>query len=355
MIWSSSAAGSPEGPWPPHLELLGRWGVLPEMERRGAGYFRYNQFCDNDGQLLLRHDLSFYRSSYYRALVLEHPEIEESLLEVAGGHPCLTVWRGVRFDGLSGHDGTGVTVHLHREGQELRVRAAWVVGADGRQSKVREAAGIASAMRPHPYEMLMTYVPRQPQWRETCVRFVGPRGFAGLFMVNGPFDRLALPLPTGTFPAFMQKAPEERQAEIARRAASLRDVPVQWDLTHSYKLWAHHAPTYQRGRVILMGDAIHTFTPMLGMGMNLALEEAETLAPLLAQRRRLAALDEGVLRRAYEGRRRARTHRILTQSTRQGGFQVAGSPLFQQMFRASLRLINRLPALYKAGLRYTFA
>lgn len=341
--------------WPTHMELLERWGVLDEMYRRGAATYRYNEFRDHDGNLLLRHDFAFYQSRYDRVLILEHPEIEESLLHVAGRNPNLTIWRGARFEGLADHDESGATVLLHQGGEAVQVRASWVVGADGRQSRVREAAGIGTTMYPYPYELLMTYVPKDPRWADSCVQFVGPRGFLGIFAVNGPNDRLALPLPAGSFLAFMKQSEEERQAEVSRRAAWLREAPVLWEQSHNYKLYRHHAAAYHRGRVILVGDAVHTFTPMLGMGMNLAFEEAETLAKLLAHRHLRERLSHLTLQQAYEGRRRPRSRRILMESTRQGDLQVGGGALWQAAFRAGLRLAARFPALRTSMMRYTFA
>lgn len=221
--------------------------------------------------------------------MLKHPQIEEALLHAAAAHPNLTVWRGARFDGLTTHDAGGATLRVQREGATAAVHARWVVAADGRQSRVRATAGIESPMRPYPYDLLMTYIPQVERWTDTCAQFQGPRGFLGAFIVNGGVTRLAVPLPGGAVADFLQLPEGGRRAELLRRAPLLEDVPVLWERTHTYRLCAHHAPAYHRGRVILLGDAAHTFTPLLGMGMNLAFADAAGLAPLLAHRGRLGS------------------------------------------------------------------
>lgn len=278
--------------WQPHLELLEQWGVLPEIQRRGAVPVRHNELYDNAGRLLLRHDYGFYRSRFDHGLSLNHPEIEEALLSAAARSPNLTVWRSARFAGIT--------------------------------------------------------------WRDTTAQFSGPEGFLGIFLLNGPDSRVVISLPSGGFPAFMQLPEAERRQAFVRRAPQLRDVPIHWEQVHCYKLYEHHAPAYQQGRVILLGDAAHSFTPMLGMGMNLALEDAAALAPLLAHSARRNALDESVLRREYEGRRRSRNQRVLRESTRQGAFQVAGTRLHHAIFRALCKLYGWSPALREAGFRQLF-
>ena len=341
--------------WPPHMELLDRWGVLPEIWRRGAVPMRASEFYDNDGTLLYRHGLGFFQSRYDHAAVLEHPQIEEALLARGAANPNLTVWRGARVHEVLEHDGAGVTLRVQRDSETVAVRASWAVAADGRGSRIREAAGIESPLRSYPYDLLMTYIPQLPRWIDTCAQFQGPRGFVGVFVVNGPHTRIAFPLPAGTYREFMQQPEEERQAAVARRAPLLRDVPLLWERTHHYKLAEHHAPSYSRGRVILIGDAAHAFTPMLGMGMNLALEDASQLAPLLASRSRLEGLDAVTLRREYEALRRPRNERIKRLSTRQGGLQVDGGPAYQWLFRTTLLLSNRFPQFGETGMRRIFA
>lgn len=339
---------------PAHLELLEEWGALQGLLSRGAEPCWYDELYDNAGNLLLRHDLNWNEGEYPYGLCLEHPEIKEALLEAAATNPNLTIWRGARFDELDSHDEQGVTLRIQQAGRTVLVRASWVVAADGRISRVRQEAGIDSAMHPYPYEILMLRTPKPARWHQTSAQFSGPGGYAGLFVVNGEHYRMAVVLPDGTSQAFLQLPEAERRAEIAKRSVDLARLPILWDHAHSYKLFWHHAPTYVQNRVILMGDAAHSFTPVLGMGMNLALEDARTLAPLLAMQTGVAALTETEVKQRYEALRRPRNQRVLKTSNQQGALFFEGGWVMHRVNAFNMRLLARFPRLQHLAFRMIF-
>jgi len=339
---------------PSHLELLQEWGALEGLRARGAEPCWYDEIYDNNGRLLLRHDLNWDEGKYPYGLCLEHPEIENALLEAGATNPNLTVWRGARFEALREQDDQGVTLRVEQDGREVLVRAAWVVAADGRISRVRQEAGIESVMHPYPYEILMLRTPKPARWHQSSAQFSGPGGYAGLFVVNGEQYRIGLVLPDGTAADYLQRPEPERRAELARRSAALARLPILWEHAHSYKLFWHHAPTYVQNRVILMGDSAHTFTPVLGMGMNLALEDAHALAPLIATRAGLAGLTEAEVKRRYEAVRRPRNQRMLKTCNQQGALFFEGHPVKHRLMALSMRTLARFPQLQHPAFRMVY-
>ncbi len=339
---------------PSHLELLDEWGALEQIRARGAEPCWYDEIYDNAGNLLLRHDLNWNEGKYPYGLCLEHPAIEDALLEAGAANPHLTIWRGARFEGLAGHDDQGVTLRISQDGRAVLVRAAWAVAADGRISRARQEAGIESVMHPYPYEILMLRTPTPSHWHQTSAQFSGPGGFAGLFVVNGEHHRIALVLPDGTAQAFLQLPEAERRAEVARRSVDLAGLPILWEHAHSYRLFWHHAPDYVKHRVILIGDAAHSFTPVLGMGMNLALEDARALAPLLSSRAGLTTLTEPEVQQRYEVVRRPRNQRVLKMSNQQGALFFEGRGLTHKLNAIGLRLLARFPRLQHPSFRLLF-
>jgi 2-polyprenyl-6-methoxyphenol hydroxylase-like FAD-dependent oxidoreductase len=90
---------------------------------------------------------------------------------------------------------------------------------------------------------------------------------------------------------------------------------------------ARPAPTFRRGRTVLLGDAAHAMTPDLGQGGGQAMEDAATLVRLLEAGPVEQALD------AYDRLRRARTGPIAARARRMGRLMQSRSPLRDPLLR----------------------
>lgn len=103
--------------------------------------------------------------------------------------------------------------------------------------------------------------------------------------------------------------------------------------------------------VTLLGDAIHTMTPLLGLGGSTALRDAGLLC------RRLTEVAQGRPVPAavgdYEGAMVDYGFRAVRRSAQFGGFVVSDNPLLRTSFRAALRVATRIPALARRMFRPT--
>jgi 2-polyprenyl-6-methoxyphenol hydroxylase-like FAD-dependent oxidoreductase len=186
-----------------------------------------------------------------------------------------------------------------------RGRYDLVVGADGIHSTVRE---LAFGPGPRPaytgQAVWRATVPRAPEVDSLCM-FYGPRNKAGfnpvsqremyIFLVENapeyvrrPDARLAEALreQLADFRGLMAEAREQ-----VRRPEQIVCRPVESFIA---------PPPWHRGRVVLVGDAIHPTTPHLASGAGIAIEDTIVLAELLASETPLAdALDRFAARR-YE-------------------------------------------------------
>lgn len=89
---------------------------------------------------------------------------------------------------------------------------------------------------------------------------------------------------------------------------------------HKLEKWAihdlPHLPFYNKGRVVLMGDAAHATTPFQGQGVGQAIEDALALKNLLAAVEDISQIRPAF--RAFDLARRARTQSVVTTSRRSG-------------------------------------
>jgi 2-polyprenyl-6-methoxyphenol hydroxylase-like FAD-dependent oxidoreductase len=204
-------------------------------------------------------------------------------------------------------DGTGVGVTF-ADGSAGRYDV--VVGADGIRSWTRRTLGIRLETRPLGMGIWRAYGPRPAGVTRTDLYYGGPSYIAGY-------------CPTGqdTLYAYVVEAATDRSTLTpAERLATMRGLAEAyhgpWDeirdlltdpATVNYTCFETHvlpAP-WNRGRVVLIGDAAHTCPPTLAQGGAQALEDAAVLAELLTTR---DAVDD-TLWDAFTARRydRART------------------------------------------------
>ncbi len=207
------------------------------------------------------------------------PEFERALDGHACAHDCVTVHRGWAADGLVNEpEAATVTIRRSRDGERRTVRARWVVGADGANSFVREAAGITRrdlgfqerwlVVDVEPHDMAaLAELPTACQWcdprRPTTHVQCGPRHRRWEFML----------------------LPGERAQDFAdpARVWALLEPwfsPDDGILTRSavYEFRSMLADKMREGRVLLAGDAAHLTPPFLGQGLCSGLRDAANLA-----------------------------------------------------------------------------
>jgi 2-polyprenyl-6-methoxyphenol hydroxylase-like FAD-dependent oxidoreductase len=219
--------------------------------------------------------------------------VEQVLRRHAEKLPGISIhygWRLVRFS----DDARGIHALVERvaDGKTNNIEAAYLVGADGPRSTVRQALGIGYlgdqeivrdffGGRMHAIYLrapdFYRVVPHPPAWMN--VTFNRERR-AFMAAVDG----------RGEFAFHTQLRPHENADDITddRAAAMFRaavGVPIDLDIL-SRGTWtagfALVAERFQRGRVFIAGDAAHLFTPTGGLGYNTAVEDAVNLGWKLA-------------------------------------------------------------------------
>jgi len=190
------------------------------------------------------------------------------------------------------------------------VRASLVIAADGRGSRMREAAGITvTRWRYKQTGIVCTMGHERPHRGVAHERFLPAGPFAVLPMTDDPEfghrssivwtedERLA--------PAMMALDDEAFSAELGRRFGpyygAVRVLGGRW----SYPLSLLHANRYVAPRLALVGDAAHAIHPIAGQGLNLGIRGVAALAEVVVETARLG-LDIGaadVLERYQRWRR----------------------------------------------------
>jgi 2-octaprenyl-6-methoxyphenol hydroxylase len=200
----------------------------------------------------------------------------------------------------SGDD--GVTIALEN-GDEVVARL--VIGADGRNSLCRAAAGIESDSRAYPQTALTFNLAHARPHRDISTEFHTPQGPFTLVPLPGQRSSLVFvtdPAIAETVAALDGAALAE---ELERRAHSILGKLTPEPGRGVFPLSMETARRFASSRIALIGEAAHVLPPIGAQGLNLGLRDAATIAEIAVDARRAGA-DVGtasVLER-YDGLRR---------------------------------------------------
>jgi 2-octaprenyl-6-methoxyphenol hydroxylase len=185
-----------------------------------------------------------------------------------------------------------------------RVAARLLVGADGRHSLCRAAAGIALDARSYPQLALTWNLGHGRPHDDTSTE---------LHTETGPFTMVPLPGRRSSLvmvidPPAMRRleglADAELAGEIERRSHSILGKIMLEPGRGAFPLMVATARNFTAHRLALVGEAAHAVPPIGAQGLNLGLRDAVTLAELVRSERSAGA-DVGSLTDRYEHARRA--------------------------------------------------
>ncbi|MGB6543850.1 MAG: UbiH/UbiF family hydroxylase [Xanthobacteraceae bacterium] len=199
-------------------------------------------------------------------------------------------------------DGDGVTIKLP-EGV-ARVRLA--IGADGRRSLCRAAAGIGTDRHAYPQTALTLNLAHDRPHQDTSTEFHTESGPFTLVPLPGRRSSLVCVLEPVQAAALAAMSDADLAEEIERRAHSLLGKMRVEDGRGMFALAVETAHSFARQRIALVGESAHVVPPIGAQGLNLGLRDAATLAELVADacRQNVDVGSPSVLAR-YDAQRRA--------------------------------------------------
>jgi len=199
-------------------------------------------------------------------------------------------------------DADGVTVKY--SGGAARVRLA--IGADGRRSLCRAAAGIGTGERAYPQTALTLNLAHARPHDDISTEFHTESGPFTLVPLPGRRSSLVWVVDPARADVLAAMDDAKLAAEIERRAHSLLGKMSVEQGRGVFPLTVETADAVVGARIALVGEAAHVVPPIGAQGLNLGLRDSAAIAELVADARR-DGLDIGaaeVLRR-YQAQRRA--------------------------------------------------
>ncbi|MFF1478957.1 FAD-dependent monooxygenase [Streptomyces sp. NPDC058301] len=287
---------------PGGMDVLDELGVLGAARDRGSRPHRGFQLIDGRRTLL---DIDYHRlgGPHAHLLAIGQQHILEELLTACRRHASFTYLGGHRVNELVREGGrfTGVVADGPR-GVTAAVRAAFVVGADGRYSRTRRLAGIDAGRMDVFDQDVVWFKVDAPGRTVDRVRVHRAAGQAVLVHSSYP-DRLQIgwTVPHRSWNELAARGLPAIKARLTSALPEFADlIEDQLGSLADLKLldvFAGRAAEWVRDGLVLIGDAAHTHSPLGAQGINLALQDAAVLHPVLLD----ALQDAGSGTRTLEG------------------------------------------------------
>ncbi|MFM2151119.1 MAG: hypothetical protein RLZZ187_3425 [Pseudomonadota bacterium] len=337
---------------PPSLDMLDELGLAAPLIAQGLVTPTWQIRRHEDGARAV-FDLGVLKDDTAHPYRLQAEQWKLSRLVLAklgAAHAgAVTLRFGARVNQVV-QDADGVT--LTGEGFDP-IRAAYAVGCDGARSVVRRAMGLDFAGDTYPETTILA-----------TTHFDFSAVFEGLSNVNyvwtqhtafsGTFSLLRVP---GKWRASLYPAPGEaiedalRPEAIERKLQAIHPKATPYEVPdlRPYRIHQRIVESYNRGRLLLAGDAAHLNSPSGGMGMNGgihdAMELAATLAPVWRGEAEAALLDRYTRRRQPVAERE-----ILAQADRNRARMRESDPARRAELLAGLQRTAADPALAREQL-----
>jgi 2-polyprenyl-6-methoxyphenol hydroxylase-like FAD-dependent oxidoreductase len=209
-------------------------------------------------------------------------------------------------------NGRTVGVRVKSPDGDYDLRADLVVACDGRHSTLRESAGLTAREYGAPMDVLWFRMPRNESDPQDTFGIVD-RGHMMVLLNRTDYWQVAFLVPKGSDAALRARsidALRETVAQLAPFLADRKNAIEAWDKVSTLEVQVDRLDRWHKPGLLLIGDAAHAMSPIGGVGINLAIQDAVAAAnaltqPLLGS----GAIDESLL--AQVQRRRGFPVRVV--------------------------------------------
>lgn len=268
---------------PSTLQALYELGLLERFLERS--HTRLTELSGNIGGEVLRFvDFRHLPTKANFVVIMPQWDFLNFLAEEGAKLPTFKLLMQTQATGLveAGGRVTGVTA----TGQDgpLTIEADLVIAADGRASTLREQAGFKVRDLGAPIDVLWMRLPRKPEDANAALGNIGA-GYVFVTIDRGDYFQCAYVVPKGGYEPVRAKGIEAFRARIAEIAPFMSDrvqTLKDWDDVKLLSVSVDRLEQWWKSGLLCIGDAAHAMSPIGGVGINLAIQDAVAAANLLS-------------------------------------------------------------------------
>ncbi|HEY1706766.1 MAG TPA: FAD-dependent oxidoreductase [Rhizomicrobium sp.] len=267
---------------PSTMQVLHELGLLEEFLKRPHQEIThvYAQFGD---QRLKVGDMSHLPTKAKFIALMPQWDFLDFLASKAKDFPHHRLMMKTEAKALIVENGVVTGVRAEAPDGPLEIRADLVIGADGRHSGLRDGSGLPVKDLGVPIDVLWTRIAKQGGGGQAVMgRFAA--GAIFVMLDRGDYWQSALVIKKGGFDAIKAQGLEAFRKRLVELSGldSANDIE-SWDDVKLLTVTVDRMEKWWRPGLLFIGDAAHAMSPIGGIGINLAIQDAVAASNLLAE------------------------------------------------------------------------
>jgi 2-polyprenyl-6-methoxyphenol hydroxylase-like FAD-dependent oxidoreductase len=230
-------------------------------------------------------DFSRLKTKYPYITLLPQVKFLEFIIAEAKRYPNFELVMGANVQELVEEDGKVFGVRYRGHGGWHEVRSSLTVGADGRFSRLRQLLGFEAISTSPPMDILWFRLPRRSHDAEGVGLLARARGGRLLAIIDRlDYWQLGYVILKGGYQALREAGIEALQQSIAQLAPEFADRVDElhdWSQISLLSVKSDRLTQWYRPGLLLIGDAAHIMSPVGGVGINYAIQDAVVAANVL--------------------------------------------------------------------------
>jgi 2-polyprenyl-6-methoxyphenol hydroxylase-like FAD-dependent oxidoreductase len=267
---------------PSTLEIMHELGILDEFLKRPHQEVR--ELAGQVGEDIVTIADFTHLPSHCRFLAfMPQWDFLDFITEQARRYPTFHLKMQAEVTDLIEEKGAVAGVHVRTPEGRLQIRAQLTIGADGRHSVVRERAGLEVVNLGAPMDVMWMRIRRRPTDPGQTFGHID-RSKILVLLNREAYWQCAFVIAKGTADAIRRRGLESFRGEIADLAPFLRDRVGElqdWGQISLLTVAVDRLSRWSRPGLLCIGDAAHAMSPIGGVGINLAIQDAVATANII--------------------------------------------------------------------------
>lgn len=340
---------------PGSVYLLKKLGILDDIPEENYLKVRNLLMFDKNSKLLSLQFKNFKHPQKF-GIDIPQPTVLNAIINKSLQYDNYTYLNGTKCYDLVENDlrqVIGVKCKTSN-GKSFTLKSSLVVGADGRFSKVRDLSKLPFTKTEYDRDLIWFKVPRPKSWTDANIIKVEKNDHLIILPTHPDLLRIGTYIQNNGWAEARNQGLNDFKKKVIQLEPSLEyEINTHissWKDTTLLKIFSTYSPNWSRDGLILIGDAAHTLSPILGQGVNVAMQDSYSLSTYIIRAINRRKNKESVVKKIelidFEKNRKNEVSYIKSFQDKQEKSLAAASNISCLLRKYKMKLLNKHPLKY---------